>query len=80
MDLALVVLGQDHRVLSHISVEEVVHLGDQAIVPDHQPGPSEDLLQLFLVDIGVRKYTRVEFPRLEVNHVVFFVGNGHDCS
>jgi len=37
-------------VFAHIGVEEIVDRGHQALVPDHQPGATEDLLHLVVVD------------------------------
>jgi hypothetical protein len=46
----LPVAGQDDRVLAHVSVEEIVAGGHQALVPDHQPGAPEDPGHLVVVD------------------------------
>ena len=50
MKLPLAVARQDDGVLTHVRVEEVVDLGHQALVPDHQPGAAEDPLHLLVVD------------------------------
>ena len=64
MKLALTVAGQDHPVLTHVGVEEVIYLGNQAFVANHQPSSSEYLLQLLPIDIWVREDTGIEFPCL----------------
>ncbi len=50
VDLALRVTGQDDGVLAHVGEEEVVGVGDEALVAEQQPSAAEDLLQLLLVD------------------------------
>ena len=71
---ALAVAGQDDRVLAHVGVEEVVGLGDQALVADHQPGAAEDLLHLVVVDGLVAEDAPVDLAGLGVDDGVLWCG------
>src|SRR5580704_3868401 len=71
MQPALSVAGQDDRVFAHIGVEEIVDLGHQAIMPDHQPGAAEDLLHLVVVDRLVAEDAAIDFAGGGIDDDVF---------
>ena len=70
VDLVLAVAHQDDRLFAHARLEEVAWIGDQALVPDKQPGPREDLLLLLLVKLIVDKDLAANGPSIEVHHAV----------
>jgi hypothetical protein len=45
VDLPLLVADQDHRFAAHPRGEEVTRIGDLALMPDKQPGASEELFE-----------------------------------
>src|ERR1700730_5095587 len=51
--LARPVAAQDHRLLAHARDEVVARVGDLALMPDKEPHPGEEPLQLPLVDLLV---------------------------
>ena len=50
---ALLVAAQDDRLFAHPRRVEVAGIWNQAFVADEQPGAGENLVELFLVEIGV---------------------------
>src|SRR5204862_7950320 len=68
---ALPVAGQDDRVFAHIGVKEIVGLGHQALMPDHQPGAPEDLLHLVVVDRLLAEDAAVELAVDGIDDGVF---------
>ncbi len=46
---------EDHGVFAHIGMEKVIRFGDQAFMANHQPAAAKNLLQFFLIDIGICK-------------------------
>jgi hypothetical protein len=50
VELTVPVAGQDDRILAHIGVKEIVGLGNQALVSDHQPGTPENFLHLVVIN------------------------------
>src|SRR5512138_3306310 len=78
---ALLVPAQNDRLLPHSGRVEVARLGDEALVPDEQPGPREDFLQLLLVEIGINKNFAADEAPLRVNELVRIIKaavRGHD--
>src|SRR4030095_12653271 len=71
---ALAVAREDDRILTHVRVEEVVDLGHQALVADHQPGAAEDLLHLLVVDGLVAEDAAVDLARDGVDDGVLLRG------
>jgi hypothetical protein len=71
---ALAVAAQDDGVLAHVGVEEVVDLGHQALVPDHQPGAAEDLRHLLVVDGRITEDAPVDLARGRVDDGVLLRG------
>ena len=51
VDLAVLPAGDQHRVLAHISGEEVAGLGYLGLMTQEEPTPGKDALQLLLVDV-----------------------------
>jgi hypothetical protein len=44
VDFTLGITGYDDRILAHIGEEEIVGVGDQAFMADHQPSSPENIL------------------------------------
>ena len=77
VQLPFAVAGQNHRVFPHVGMKEVVGLRRQRLVPDHQPGPSEDLLLLLGVYVRVDEDAPVQLAGIHVDDLVLPVRNGH---
>ena len=67
---ALLVAAQDDRLLAHARGVEVAGLGNQALVPDEQPGAGEQLLQFLLVEIGINEDFAANEALVRVNELV----------
>ena len=48
--LVLGVVGDDDGVLAHVRQKEVVGIGDETRVGQHEPGATENFLQLVLIN------------------------------
>ncbi len=77
MHRALRVAAQDHQLLAHARDEEVARLGDQALVPDEQPGAGEQLVQFLAVEVGRDEDLAADHAALDVDHLVDGQGRGH---
>ncbi len=75
-DSPLGVTDENHRVLTHIGVEKVVGVGNQAFMANHEPSTAKNLFQFCLVDIGVCKDITIQLTGVEVDNLVF-VGARH---
>ena len=65
------------RLLAHVGVEEVVGIGHQGLVADHQPGPPEHFLLLFRVDVRINEYPPVQLSGFKVDYLVFAANGNH---
>ena len=73
----LAVAAQDDRLLAHVGMEVIVHIGNQRFVAYHQPGPPEDLFLLFGVNVLVNEDTPVKLPGLQVDYPVIPAKSDH---
>ncbi len=83
MDLARPVAAQDHRLLAHARDEIVARVRDLALMPDKQPHPGEEPLQLLLVDPLVDEDLAADLPRRHVHQtgpVALFASDRHGLS
>ena len=71
------VAAEDHRLLAHVGVEEIVGVGNQRLVADHEPGPPEYLLLLLGIDVRVNEYPSVQLSGLEIDYLVLAVHGNH---
>src|SRR5438094_8136677 len=67
MDLAGAVAAQDHRFLAHARDKVVPRVLDLALMPDEEPYPREEPLQLLLIDLVVDKDLAADLPGLHVH-------------
>jgi hypothetical protein len=63
-DLALFISSENHRILTHVSAEKVVGIGNLALVAQIEPAACENLCQLLLVDLAIREDRSVYDPVL----------------
>ncbi len=70
MHRAGLVAAQDHQLLAHARDVEVAGLGDQAFVPDEQPGAGEQFLQLLAIRLGRDEDLAADGAALRVDHPV----------
>ena len=62
MNLARAVAAQDYRLLAHPRDEVVARVRDLAFMPDKQPRPCEEPLQLLPVNLLVDKDLAADLP------------------
>ena len=70
VDLALVVADQHDRIHAAGARDEVARLGDLAVVPDEEPRPAEDPLELELEDFRVGEDAARDQPFVRADDVL----------
>ena len=68
------VAAQNHRLLAHIGMEKVVGLGNQRLMPEHQPGPPEHLFLFLGVYVRVNENAPVKLPGFHIYDSIFSAG------
>ena len=79
VDFAFGITGYDNGILPHVGEEEVIGVGDQAFMADHEPGETEDFFEFFLVDISISEDAPVQGALLHIDDIMSSSG-AHDYS
>ena len=69
VDLPSLIPRQDDGFFAHAGDEKIARARDLALVPQEQPGPREDVLELLLVDVRVHEDLTADLAVLEIDEV-----------